>query len=71
MSTLPPSEEGVLHHPQLVPEEHKVSLRQSFGEDVYNLLIDGDIMELHSPSLNTVLDKVIHDFNMLGPIMKH
>lgn len=71
ISTLPPSEEGVLHHRQLVAEEHKLALRQSFGEDVYNLLICGDILELHNPSLNIVPDELIPDLNMLEPVRKH
>jgi hypothetical protein len=36
--TLPLSEEGVLHHPQLVPEEDKLAFHQGLCEDVYNLL---------------------------------
>lgn len=38
-STLPPSEEGVLYHPQLIPEEHKLALQQCFRKDVCNLFI--------------------------------
>ena len=70
-STLPPSEEGVLYHPQLLSKVHKLSLRQSFGEDVRNLLIYEDILELHSPSLNNVPNEVVLDLNVLGPVMKY
>ena len=70
ISTLPPSEEGVLHHPQLVPKEHKLALRQSFGEDVRNLHKCGDILELHNPSLNIVPDEVVPDFNVFRLVMK-
>jgi len=37
--TLPLSEEGVLHHPQLVLEEDELAFHQSLCEDVCDLLI--------------------------------
>ena len=70
-STLPPSEEGVLHHPQLVLAEHKLALKQSFDEDACHLVIRGDILELHNPPLNIVHDEAVPDLNVLGPVMKH
>ena len=48
-STLPPSEEGVSHHPQLDPKEHELAFCQGLGENVYNLLICGNVLELHNP----------------------
>ena len=60
-----------MHYPQHFSEAHKLALRQSFGEDVRNMLICGNILELHNPSLNTVSDEVVSDLNMLGLVMKH
>ena len=36
----PPTEEGVLHHSQLIFEEHKFALHQSLGENICNLAFE-------------------------------
>lgn len=67
--TLPLSEEGILHHSKLVFEEHKLPFHQGFGENVYNLLIYGNILKLNYSLLDHVFDEVIPNLNMLGPVM--
>jgi hypothetical protein len=58
-STLPLSKEGILHHSKFVPEEHKLPFNQGFGQNIYNLLICGNILKLHCSLLDPISDEVI------------
>jgi hypothetical protein len=51
-STLPLSEEGILHHSKFVSEENKLPFDQGFGQNVCNLLICGDILKLNCSLLD-------------------
>ena len=70
-STVPPSEDGVLNHPQLIPKEHKLAFFQGLGEDVHNLVIYGNVLELHNPPLNIFPNEVVPNLNVLGLVTKH
>jgi hypothetical protein len=70
-STLPLSEEGILHHSKFVPEEHKLPFNQGFGQNICNLLICGNILKLDCSLLDPISDEVIYDLNMLGPVMEY
>jgi hypothetical protein len=66
-STLPLSEEGILHHSKFVFEEQKLPFNQGFGQDICNLLICGNKLKLHCPLLDPISNEVISDLYMLGP----
>jgi hypothetical protein len=70
-STLPLSEEDILHHSKFISKEDKLALYQGFGENVCNLLICGDVLELDCALLNLVSDEVIPDLNMFRPVMEY
>ena len=69
--TLPFSEEGVLHYPQLIFEKYKFSFYQSFCEEVCHLLICRNMLELHNSLMNTILDEVVFDLNVFRFVMEH
>jgi hypothetical protein len=69
--TLPLSEEGIMHHSKFVPKEYKLLFNQGFGQNIYNLLICGDILKLDHSLLNPISNEVIHDLNMLGSVMEY
>jgi hypothetical protein len=70
-STIPLSEEGILHHFIFVPVEYKLPFSKGFGQNVYNMRICGDVLKLDCSHLNLVSNEVIYDLNMLGPVMEH
>jgi hypothetical protein len=70
-STLPLSEEGILHHSQFVPEEYKLPFIQGFGQNVCNFLSHGNILKLNYTLLDTISDEVIPNLNILGPVMEY
>jgi hypothetical protein len=70
-STLPLSEEGILHHSKPVYGEKKLPFLQRFGQNICNLLIYGNILKLHFSLLDPILDEVVSDLNMLGPVMEY
>jgi hypothetical protein len=70
-STLPLSEEGILQHSKFVPEEYRLPFNQGFGQNVCNLLICGNILKLNCSLLYPVSDEVIHDLNMIVPVMEY
>jgi hypothetical protein len=67
-STLPLSEEGILHHSKFIFEELKLPFNQGFGQNKCNLLICGNMLKLHCSLLGPISDKVVS--NMLGTIME-
>ena len=58
-------------HTKLVLEVHKLHLGQWLGQYVCDLLICGNVLELHSYLLHHIANVLIFDLNMLGFIMKH
>jgi len=70
-STLPLSKEGILHHTKSVSKEHKLPFLQGLGQNIYNLLICGNILNIHCSLLDPIPDEVVSYLNMLGPIMKY
>jgi hypothetical protein len=46
-------------------------LPKSLSEDVHYLLISGYKLKLNCPSLNIVLDEVISNLDVFGPVMKN
>jgi len=70
-STLPLSEEGIMHHSKSVSKEHKHPFLQGLGQNIYNLLICGNIMKLHFSLLDVISNEVIFDLNMFGPVMDY
>ena len=58
-------EEGILHHTKPLFEVCKLHSGQGLGEYVSNLLIGGDVLELHCSLLNYVSNVVIFQVNML------
>ena len=60
-----------LHHPKPFTEVCKLHSRQRLGKDICNLLICGDILELHFSLLIYVSNIVIYDLDMFGPVMEH
>jgi hypothetical protein len=70
-STLPLSEEGIMHHSKSISEEKKLPFLQGLGQNIYNLLIYGNILKLHYSLLDPIPDEVIFDLNMLGPVMEY
>ena len=58
-------EEGVLHHSQLVSEEDKLAPPQRLRQNVWYLLICGNVLKHHCPSLSIVSDEMIPDLNVL------
>jgi hypothetical protein len=70
-STLPLSEEGILHHSKYISEEYKLSFLQGLGQSICNLLICGNILKLHCSFLDPILNEVIFYLNMLGPVMEY
>jgi hypothetical protein len=59
-----------MHHSSSVFEEHKLPFIQGIGQNMCNLLICGNVMKLHCSLLDPILDEVIYDLNMLGPVME-
>ena len=70
-STLPLTEEVVLHHTQLVSEMNKLVSSKRLHRDIYNLLIRRNVLQCHSSSLNIITDEMVPDLNVLRPVMKH
>ena len=70
-STLPLTEEGVLHYTQLVSELYKLSFLKSLRQNVRYLLSCGHILKLNCPSLNPITNEVISDLNMFRPVMEN
>ena len=64
-TNLPLTEECVLNHSQLVFEEDKLASPQRLRQHVCYLLISGNVLKHHCPSLNIVLDEMIPDLNVL------
>jgi hypothetical protein len=48
----------------------KFPLTKGFGQNVYNMLICGNILKLECSLLDPISDEVIPDLNMLGPVME-
>jgi hypothetical protein len=69
-STLPHSEEGILHQSKSVSECFKLPFFQGPGQNVSYLLICGNILELHYFLLNPILYEVILDLYVLRLVMK-
>ena len=64
-STLPLTEEVVLHHTELVSEMNELSSSKRLHQDICNLLINGNVLQLHSSSLNIITDEMVPDLDML------
>jgi hypothetical protein len=69
--TLSLSEEGILHHSKLVYEEDELSLDQELGENVFQMLLCRNILELNFSLMHTVSDEVVHNLNMIWPVVKN
>ena len=54
-----------MHHSQLVSEEDKLAPPQIIRQNVCYLLIYGNILKHHYPTLNIVSDEMIPDLNVL------
>jgi hypothetical protein len=70
-STLPLTEESVLHHSLLVSEVDMLSPWKKLRENVYNFLICRYVLKLNCPSPNPFTDEVVYDLYVLGPVMKY
>jgi hypothetical protein len=69
-STLPLIEKGTFHHSNSISKEQKLSFLQGLGQNIYYLLIYGNIMKLHCSLLDPISNEVAHDLNILGPSME-
>ena len=58
-------------HTKLVSEVHKLHLGQLLGQHIRDLLICGNVLELHNSLLHHIANVLIFDLNMLGFIVKH
>ena len=65
ISTLPLTEEAVLHHTQLASEMNEFAYSKRLRQDICNLLISGNVLQFHSSSLNIITDEMVLDLNML------
>ena len=63
--------EWILDHSHLFSEVSKLSLTQSFREDICHLLSCRNVLQLYNSSLDIVSDEVMSDVNVLRLIMKH
>jgi hypothetical protein len=70
-STLPLSEEDILHHSKSIYEELKLPFLQGLGHKTCNLLICGNILKLHCSLLDPISNEVVFDLNMLGLVMEY
>ena len=70
-STLPLTEEAILHHSHLVSEMNMLPSSQGLRENVCYLLISRNVLQLHNSSLGIIFDEVVSDLNVFGPFMKH
>jgi hypothetical protein len=70
-STLPLREESIMHHSKFVPEEQKLSFNQGFSQNIYNMLIYGNILKLDFSLLDHVPYEVIPNLNILVPFMEY
>ena len=64
-STLPLTKEVVLHHTQLVSKMNKLASSKRLRQDICSLLISGNVLQLHSSSLNIITDEMVSNLNML------
>jgi hypothetical protein len=80
MSMLPPNLEShffpfnygsYFHDPQFVSKICKLYSGQRLCQDIYCLLICGDILDLCFSFLDSISNKVVFDLNMFRPFMKH
>ena len=58
-------------HTKLVPEVHKLYLGQRLGQYILDLLICGNVLELHSSLLRHITNVLIFNLYVLGLVMKH
>jgi hypothetical protein len=70
-STLPLSKEGIMHHSKSVSEEYKLPFLQGFGQNIYNLLICGNILKLHFSLMDLIPNEAVSNIYMLGPVMEY
>ena len=64
-STLPLTEEVVLHHTQLVSKKNELASSKRLRRDICNLLISGNVLQLHSSFLNIITDEMVFDLDMI------
>ena len=65
ISTLPLTEESVLHHPHLVSKMNMLLSSQRRRENVCYLLINRSVLQLYNSSMNMVFYEVVFDLNIL------
>ena len=68
-STLPLSEGDILHDPELVPNVHELSSTQRLRKNIYNLLIRGNVPQLHRTPLHHLSNIVVLHLHVLRPVM--
>ena len=56
---------------KLVPEVLKLHLGQRLGQHIRDLLICGNVLELHSSLLHHIMDILVFDLYELGLVMEH
>ena len=60
-----------MDHSKLVSEVLKLNLGQWLGQHVYDLLICGNVLELHNSLLHHITDILVIDLYVLGLVMEH
>jgi len=55
-----------LRHSKAPPKFLKLGASQALGEDIRRVLFSTDILKLELPSHETVLHKIMDNFNVLG-----
>ena len=55
----------ILYHSKLVPKLLKLDLGQRLGENIFFLLVDGYVLQLHDSFLHHVSDVMVSDVDVL------
>jgi len=70
-STLPLTKESVPHNTQLVSEMDMLAPWERLRENVFYLLVRGNILKFHNSLLDPISDEMILDPNVFGPVMEY
>ena len=70
-STLPLTKESVPHNTHLVSEVDMLAPWERLRQNVFYLLIRGNVLEPYNFLLDPISDEMILDADVLGPLMKH
>ena len=68
-STLPLNEGDILHNPELVLKAHEHSSNQQLHNHIHNLVICGNVPQLHYTPLYHLLNIVVLHLQVLHPVM--